>query len=374
MEGSLDSIMLPDILTFLSLIKKTGRLELHHQDVEKTFFWKRGEVVFAHSTDREESLGLFLLRNGKITPEQYKESVESLKPGSKHGKTLVKMGFITPKELWWGVKNQVLEIIYSAFSLNEGRFYFYEMPDSLVRQSIVIGTSTTSLIMEGIRRLDEWVRIRERIPRKEICFSRIDVHPEVLDNLELSPVEWKVMELIQPDRNVSDIIRLSGLSEFDTSRIILTLLTGQLIVVHEESRIFDKEGEDLVILQDIIQGYCDLYHHMFLDLKESLGPGKATEIFREVLERQQTSSGLFNELRFDEEGVLSSGGLMANVAELPFEERMVVLDDALNTLLSYLLFELSQVLPAEKKESLYHDVSERKARLDQILNIEDFLT
>ena len=64
-----------------------------------------------------------LLHNGylyrKVTPQM------------RHGKLLVQMGALSPKDLWWGVKNQVLEIIYSLFSWEQGSFAFYESDEQL---------------------------------------------------------------------------------------------------------------------------------------------------------------------------------------------------------------------------------------------------
>jgi len=85
----------------------------------------------------------------------------------KAGEILVQMGVLTPKQLWWAVKNQVLEIIYKIFSLSEGKFYFEEV-DELKEEKIKLSTSTTNIIMEGIRRLDELPRIKELIPDDKV--------------------------------------------------------------------------------------------------------------------------------------------------------------------------------------------------------------
>ena len=73
------------------------------------------------------------------------------------------MGAISPKDLWWGVKNQALEIIYSLFSWKEGSFVFGDTADELVNERIVLSINTSTVIMEGIRRLDE----SARDPRKD---------------------------------------------------------------------------------------------------------------------------------------------------------------------------------------------------------------
>src|SRR5205085_11966945 len=132
-------------------------------DLQRTLVWKDGDIVFATSNSPEDSLGRFLLRNGKITQEQYEDSKRRVTATTRHGKLLVQMGAISPKDLWWGVKNQALEIIYSLFSWSEGRFEFCETHEELAGEKIVLSLNTSSGIMEGIRRLDESERIREKM-------------------------------------------------------------------------------------------------------------------------------------------------------------------------------------------------------------------
>src|SRR5437016_11394472 len=158
-EGDLSRIQLPDVLSFLSMIRGTGKLALVQERLlermERSIYWKDGEIVFASSNSPEHSLGMFLLRNGKITKEQYEESKRRVTATTRHGKLLVQMGAISPKDLWWGVKNQALEILYSLFGWKEGTFVFTDSVDELSNERIVLSINTAAMIMEGIRRLDE---------------------------------------------------------------------------------------------------------------------------------------------------------------------------------------------------------------------------
>src|SRR3954469_23509075 len=155
LEGDLSRIQLPDVLSFLSMIRGTGKLQLVHDRMERSIYWKDGEIVFASSNSPEHSLGMFLLRNGKITQQQYDESKRRVTATTRHGKLLVQMGAISPKDLWWGVKNQALDIIYSLFYWEGGTFAFSETMEEISSEKIVLSLNTSSVIMEGIRRLDE---------------------------------------------------------------------------------------------------------------------------------------------------------------------------------------------------------------------------
>src|SRR3954464_16015184 len=120
LEGDLSRIQLPDVLSFLSMIRGTGKLQLVHERMERSIYWKDGEIVFASSNSPEHSLGMILLRISKITQQQFLESKRPVSAATRHGKLLVQMGAISPKDLWWGVKNQALDILYLLFLWQEG--------------------------------------------------------------------------------------------------------------------------------------------------------------------------------------------------------------------------------------------------------------
>src|SRR5258708_25947461 len=132
LQGDLSRIQLPDVLSFLAMIRGSGKLVLCHDDLERTIHWKDGEIVFATSNSPEHSLGQFLLRNGKITQEQYEESKRRVTSHTRHGKLLVQMGALSPKDLWWGVKHQFLYILYALFGSNDASFTFSASTDHSV--------------------------------------------------------------------------------------------------------------------------------------------------------------------------------------------------------------------------------------------------
>src|SRR5438270_12127154 len=93
LEGDLSRIQLPDVLIFLSMIRGSGKLVLAQERLlermERSIYWKVGEVVFASSNSLEHSLGMFLLRNGKITQQQYDETKRPVRDTTSYGKSLV---------------------------------------------------------------------------------------------------------------------------------------------------------------------------------------------------------------------------------------------------------------------------------------------
>jgi hypothetical protein len=367
LQGDLSRIQLPDVLSFLSMIRGSGKLVVRQQHLERTIHWKEGEIVFANSNSPEHSLGQFLLRNGKITLAQYEESKRRVTAQTRHGKLLVQMGAISPKDLWWGVKHQALEIIYSLFNWKEGTFAFVDSVDELAAERIVLAINTPSVIMEGIRRLDETARIKEKVPSVEMVFMRVPNATPDFRKLDMSDVEIGVYRNIDGKLAVRELIGKSEMTEFEVSRILFQLLSARLIEVAPEEKSFRPvflDVEDSPELLKVISTYNDMFGRLYVALQRAVGEEPARDIFMTALQTAE-SDELWSGVFFDQFGRFDENMLIANISELPFEKRKAVLDEGLNTLLSVQLFEVSQHLDASSKVDVFRFISDQKASLEK---------
>lgn len=369
LQGDLSRIQLPDVLSFVSMIRRSGKLVLRKGAMERTLVWKDGDIVFATSNSPEDSLGLFLLRNGKITQQQYEESKRRVTPQLRHGKLLVQMGAISPKDLWWGVKNQALDIIYSLFYWEGGTFAFTETMEEISSEKIVLSLNTSSVIMEGIRRLDETARIREKIPNLDIAFMKVPGVTPDFDELEMSDAEVAVYNDIDGMRNVRDLIaQANDLTEFDVTRILFQLVSARLIEPAPEEKSFRPvflDVEDSPELLKVISTYNDMFGRLYDALLRAVGDEQARDIFMTALQ-QAEGDDLWSGVFFDQYGRFDENMLIANISELPFERRKAALDEGLNTLLSVQLFEVSQHLDAAGKVDVFRFISDQKASLERV--------
>ena len=367
LQGDLSKIQLPDVLSFMAMIRISGKLVVRDDALERSIHWKEGEIVFATSNSHEHSLGQFLLRNGKITEEQYEESRRRVTPQLRHGKLLVQMGAISPKDLWWGVKNQVLEIMYSLFGWKGGEFSLFESAEDLAQERIVLQINTSSVIMEGIRRLDESARIKEKIPSLDIVFMKVPgVVPDFSD-LDMSGTEIALYNHIDGKLNVRELTGRSDLTEFEVARILFQLVSARLIEPAPEEKSFRPvflDVEDSPELLKVISTYNDMFGRLYETLERSVGEDAARDIFMTVLQNAETDD-LWAGVFFDQYGRFDENMLIANISELPFERRKAVLDEGLNTLLSVQLFEVSQHLDQAGKVDVFRFISDQKASLEK---------
>ena len=367
LEGDLSKIQLPDVLSFVAMIRTSGKLIVRQGNLERSILWKDGDIVFASSSSPEHSLGQFLLRNGKITQQQYEDSKRRVTAQTRHGKLLVQMGAISPKDLWWGVKNQVLEIIYSLFSWQQGTFALVDSVEDLTQERIVLQINTSSVIMEGIRRLDESARIREKITSLDLVFMRVPgAHPDFRE-LDMSEAEVEIYNNIDGKLTIRELTGRSDLTEFEVTRILFQLLSARLIEVAPEEKGFRPvflDVEDSPELLKIISTYNDMFGRLFEALLVAAGEERARDIFMTVLQNSDTDD-LWTGVFFDQYGRFDENMLIANISELPFDKRKSVLDEGLNTLLSVQLFEVSQHLDSAGKVDVFRFISDQKASLEK---------
>lgn len=121
------------------------------------------------------------------------------------------------------------EAVYRALLWNEGNFEVefckIDMPD-------VIGSSTQGLLMEGMRRMDEWGRLCESLPSLDTIF---DVNAETLvDRLNEIPDELNgILRLFDGKRNLMAVVDASPFEDLSTLNTISKLYFEGLLLPRE---------------------------------------------------------------------------------------------------------------------------------------------
>ncbi len=235
LSGDLSAFNLADIVTLLTMSKKSGTLRLTRGAETRTLTWHSGEIVFARSNSVRNSLGNFLVRTGVITPEQNALSAAHIDETTRHGKVLVRMGLITADQLHWAVKQQVLEIIYSLFHWRSGLFEFAE---GVVEspEKITLAMSTTRIIMDGIHRLDEWTKLRAAIPDDHAIVQPVLRPQEVSTRADLSAEEKKIYPLVDGVKSVGEIVEQARLGEFEAFSALFQLLSSGAVRLAPDAR------------------------------------------------------------------------------------------------------------------------------------------
>jgi len=214
--GSLKTMALSDIFGWLANGHATGTLMVSNGDVVKSIYFRDGAIVSCNSTDPREFLGHFLVSHGCIGEQELAAAVgEQDRSGEMMGKILVDQGAITEAELQRMLALKAEESIFELFLWEDGQFRFLagQLP---AYELVPISLHVTSVTLEGIRRVDEWARIRRFIPSAQ-C-----VPVAVRDLLEGETDEARraVLEQVNDDRSVEEICLQTHSSEYFVSEIL----------------------------------------------------------------------------------------------------------------------------------------------------------
>ncbi|MFQ5579912.1 MAG: DUF4388 domain-containing protein [Nitrospiria bacterium] len=227
--GSLRDIRLPKILQIIWQKEKTGVLNLFRNDLNKSIYFKNGEIIFAISLYPDDRLGEVLLKTGKIRYQEYERSVELLKKtGKRQGTILVEEGLITPKELFEGVIYQVKEIILSLFTWIDGEYKFTEGPLP-TEEVITLNISTADLILAGIQRIREWNRLLNELPSPNTVIKTSEILPRLSKEISFSPSLEGLIQLADGERTLYQILITSEMNSLECAQFLYYLLTLQVL-------------------------------------------------------------------------------------------------------------------------------------------------
>jgi len=149
LAGRLEEVELPEILHFLSLNNRTGRLTLTRRDAQGTVVVRLGRTVYAASSSIREALGSILISRGLVSPAQLAAALETQHQsadGRKLGAILVETGTIGEEALHEALAQQIGLVVQEMCRWRSGYFKF-EL--TAVAASGDIGVDAEELVVPG---------------------------------------------------------------------------------------------------------------------------------------------------------------------------------------------------------------------------------
>lgn len=223
-------MQLSELLQWLSMGQKTGTLVIRGGAGEKRIYFQNGRIISSSSTIEREYLGHFLVAYGYITEEELTKAME-VQEESKIllGKILVMIGAIAEEDLVELIRLKACETIYDIFLWPEGAFQFIdgEIPQ---RPMIPIAIDVTGIVMEGLRRFDEWARIRERI--RSLRDVPSVVAPIGVDSLP--EPQRIILRAIDGIRSLAQIAESTHNPDFPVARLVFELLESGHVEITPE--------------------------------------------------------------------------------------------------------------------------------------------
>ncbi|NOZ25801.1 MAG: response regulator [Nitrospirae bacterium] len=239
LSGELRYLTVADVLQFIGMLNLSGRLSVVSTNLNSEIYLERGQVVF--STISKPGYRTFLtdllVEEKRLKKKDLKGIIsEAKKLNLPVGRVLVQKGSITDEELMEYLKRLTEDAIFHTLSATSGQFYLEEVPLPLNLSDIKFRLSTSALILDGLRKLDEGRLAAEIFRSDDMVPLRLITNEDALEGLTLDDKELRIFSLIDGKTRLKDIIIESRLDELEAKRICYSLQKIGLLKIKDDRR------------------------------------------------------------------------------------------------------------------------------------------
>lgn len=230
-EGPIKELSLMDLFQLLAMSRKSGVLTLDCTRNVGQVFFVSGNIIRTTLQQGQEKLGQMMLTSGKLSKDQIdillKEQA-SARHKKKVGALAVVRGFATKNSVISMLKTQVEETVSTIMGWQEGYFRFEDM-ELVSDPDLDFVQITENVIMEVSRRLDEWSKIKSKLPDLDMVLTLAPGSDLTSARLDLRPEEWLILANIDGQKTARQVIASVGGREFEIAKVIYGLCATGLV-------------------------------------------------------------------------------------------------------------------------------------------------
>lgn len=225
LQGRLRSFTFSDIIQLLSLSNQTGTLTLSQGWNSRTITFENGRMTYIAAATKLPTIGELLVKAGKITAHQLAHAIDEQEvTGKAIGKILLDRGWVNPADVARCQEQQLEETIYSLFLWRNCRFTF-QSGVVLKQDGLPVDIAAERLILEGTRRVDEWIAISPVVPSVRMTFRPLSEERAARCNKQ----DQRVFREVDGTRDVVAIAKAAGLTQFETAKSLHALVRAEAV-------------------------------------------------------------------------------------------------------------------------------------------------
>ncbi|AKF07801.1 two-component response regulator [Sandaracinus amylolyticus] len=237
LEGRIEHVPLGEVLQMLQHLRQTGVLEVRRSGADEA---RTISVCMSHGTidlalgrdqDQEFLLGRYLLEEELLDRDDLERLLSARAPGPRTllGTRLVKLGYLSHEELQRALVRQTSELVYESLRWKKGSYRFVRFATRPEALEARLGLPIGAILMEGLRRVDEWRLIEEQIRSWDDVLRPDRDAIAAIDLDRLAPEERSVLDAIDGEKSVRAIASQLGMGSFELGKILFQLLTARLV-------------------------------------------------------------------------------------------------------------------------------------------------
>jgi CheY-like chemotaxis protein len=235
LAGDLALISVADVLLLLQDRGYAGTVNLSHGRARMDIYLSQGRIDFAGAQGVAEEflLGRFLVSGGHLAQETLTAVIDERRRNDNKellGAYLCARGLLTPAGLRKAMAKQTAALVFESLRWASGRFIFQplaELPPQAREASLALPVD--GLILEGLRRVEEWRVIEQEIGDFDMTFVRNEDKLASIGRGQLLRDEASIADLVNGRNTIRDIIQVSKMGSYDVTQVLFRLLRSKLI-------------------------------------------------------------------------------------------------------------------------------------------------
>ena len=242
LEGNAKDFGLSEILQLIALQKKSGMLSVTGEDSIVIFF-KEGEIISTRDRRNraKDPLKDYLLRYGFISRDEMNK-IQHIQAETNLDLTdiLLSEKYFSEDEMQTIFEGQIQETIVEILSWPKSYYKFITGSNVLQGIKTFISMKVEGLLMESMRRLDEFPELRKIFPSEDVVIKRNPI-PEG-EKIELEGEEEIIYELLENATTIGSLVSRAKMARFCTYEALKNLLEKGLLQIIETPK--EKEEEE----------------------------------------------------------------------------------------------------------------------------------
>jgi hypothetical protein len=174
MEGNVKEFGLADVIQLIAASQKTGVLLLDHHTDTASIAFALGDITAAvyGRQGKQDQLQDYLFRSKKLDPETIQKLTRIQQDTNLSiDDVMIKERIMTEEELLGVITFKIQEVIDDIFTWSDAHYKFDAQADLYAKSRTKVTIPVTTLLMEAMRRKDEWPRIKMAIPSDDIVLT-----------------------------------------------------------------------------------------------------------------------------------------------------------------------------------------------------------
>ena len=235
LAGDLAVVSIADVLLLLQDRGYTGAVNLSHGRARMDIYLGQGRVDFAgaQGVADEFLLGRFLVSGGHLAQETLAQVIEDRRrDGSTEllGAYLCSRGLLAATGLRKAMAKQTAALVFESLRWGSGRFSFRPLTELPAQaREAALSLPVDGLILEGLRRVEEWRVIEQEIGDFDMTFVRNEDKLASFGRGQLLREEAAIADLVNGRNTVRDVIQISKMGSYDVTQVLFRLLRSKLI-------------------------------------------------------------------------------------------------------------------------------------------------